>query len=93
MTIKNAITHLAHKIIGCKTTGESWADCVSVDALEMATTALEKQEPQRVIQPEYEYICECPSCGCSVLDCNYCRYCGQKLDWNAIVKRGEREKK
>lgn len=44
MTRKNAITHLAHKIIGCKTFGESKADGVNVVALEMATTALEEQE-------------------------------------------------
>jgi hypothetical protein len=44
MTRKNAITHLAHKIIGCKCTGESKADGVNVVALEMATTALEEQE-------------------------------------------------
>lgn len=44
MTRKSAIAHLAHKIIGCKTFGESWADNVNVVALEMATTALETQE-------------------------------------------------
>lgn len=52
-----------------------------IKVYETATEALKKQEPQRVIKPEYEYICKCPSCGCSVLDCNYCKYCGQQLDW------------
>lgn len=46
MTRESAITHLAHKIIRCKTTGESKADGVNVVALEMATTALEEQEPK-----------------------------------------------
>ena len=81
MTRKSAIAHLEHKITACKTFGESWADNVNVVALEMAKNALEKQEPQRVIKPEYEYICKCPSCGCDVLDSNYCKYCGQRLDW------------
>lgn len=44
MTRKSAIAHLAHKITACKTFGESWADNVNVVALEMATSALEKQE-------------------------------------------------
>jgi len=60
--------------------------------LDIVIEALKKQEPQRVIQPVNEYICKCPSCGCDVLDCNYCKYCGQKLDWNAKVKREKREK-
>lgn len=81
MTRKSAIAHLEHKVIGCKTFGESKADGVNVVALEMALEALKKQEPQRVIKPEYEYICECPSCGCDVLDCDYCKHCGQRLDW------------
>lgn len=81
MTRRSAIAHLTHKIIGCKATGESKADGVNVVALEMAIEALKKQEPQRVIKPEYEYICKCPSCGCDVLDCDYCKYCGQRLDW------------
>lgn len=81
MTRKNAITHLAHKIIGCKVTGESKADGVAVVALEMATKALEMQEPRRVIKPENEYTCYCPSCEYPVLDCDYCKHCGQRLDW------------
>lgn len=49
----------------------------------IALDALRKQEPQRVVipDPEYEYICECPSCGCSVIDGDYCKHCGQRLDW------------
>lgn len=46
MTRKSAIAHLAHKITACKTFGESWADNVNVAALEMATIALEEQEPK-----------------------------------------------
>lgn len=81
MTRKSAIAHLAHKVTGCKATGESKADGVNVVALEMATNALKKQEPQRVIESDDEYTCYCPSCEYPVLDCDYCKHCGQRLDW------------
>lgn len=45
MTRKSAIAHLEHKVIGCKTFGESKADGVNVTALEMAVEAL-KEEPR-----------------------------------------------
>ena len=77
MTRKSAITHLAHKIIGCKATGESKADGVIVAALEMATFALEKQEPMKVKAHQL-----CPACGKDVIGSGYyCWYCGQHLEW------------
>lgn len=52
MTRHDAIKHLSYKIIYCKTVGDSWADCVNVDALEMATIALQEQE-QKDAQTTY----------------------------------------
>ena len=77
MTRKSAIAHLAHKITACKTFGESKADGVNVVALEMATNALEKQEPMKVKAHQL-----CPACGTDVIGSGfYCWYCGQHLEW------------
>lgn len=82
MTRKNAITHLAHKIIRCKTCGERKADGVCVTALEMATIALGKQEPKK-IREENGWI-YCPMCEMlqPPIDMHkYCCRCGQRLLW------------
>lgn len=51
------------------------------EAVKMAIEALKKQVPLRVFQSEKEYTCYCPSCEYPVLDCDYCKHCGQRLDW------------
>ena len=58
------------------------------DACLVACEALEKQIPKRplpVITHYNEFICAiCPSCQkiAVEVDDNYCRCCGQKLDWS-----------
>lgn len=77
MTRKNAIEHLAHKIMFCKTFDESCADEVNVDALELAIIALKKQEPMKVKAHQL-----CPACGKDVIGSGfYCWNCGQHLKW------------
>jgi hypothetical protein len=79
MTRHDAIKHLAYKIIYCKTEGNSWADGVNVDALEMATIALQKHELLKVIRNQF-----CPACGKDVIGSGwYCWNCGQHLQWEA----------
>lgn len=50
------------------------------DALKIALDAVNKQIPAPPKKRENQCIYECPVCGVEAHD-NYCRYCGQKLDW------------
>ena len=54
-------------------------------ALSIASEALEKQVPKKVIYENYNYIC--PICGGIVEDEDKCRFdycpdCGNKIDWS-----------
>lgn len=52
-------------------------------SLNMAIESLEKQIPKKTITIENNIIRNgCPVCECVNEDGNnYCRYCGQRLDW------------
>lgn len=77
ITREEAINHLYYMITKCKRSGERWADMVNVDALEMAYSALKKQE-----QMEVKTLQLCPACGKDVIGCgDYCWHCGQHLSW------------
>jgi hypothetical protein len=61
---------------------------LTVEAFEMAISALEKQIPKKVKQYNdksifiYEGVFYCPSCQENVsMDDVYCCQCGQSLDW------------
>jgi hypothetical protein len=84
MTRHDAIKHLANRIIYCKTTGESKADGVNVDALEMATIALQepKQKKGNWIKayPTNPEVWMCSEC--HYIDepkWSYCRNCGAEM--------------
>ena len=55
------------------------------NAYDVAINALEKQNPKKptkdYVVPELDF---CPICGVevNVTDCNYCYYCGQRIDWS-----------
>lgn len=77
MTRHDAIKHLSYKIAYYKSVNENWADAVNIKALEMATIALQKQEPMTVRAHQL-----CPSCGKDVIGSGYyCWHCGQHLKW------------
>lgn len=76
MTTKEAIKHLSHKIAYWKDF-LNFADDVSIEALELAVRALQKQEPMKV-REHYR----CPACGNDVVGSGYyCWNCGQHLKW------------
>lgn len=61
-----------------------------IEALEEACSALEKQIPKKMRERHYEEPGETPvikytcPCGCRIQpmrSSNYCRICGQALDW------------
>lgn len=61
----------------------------SLEAVELAIAALEKQIPKKPINADYDYeLFDCPSCGTkiyadnSIEDFRYCLTCGQAIDWN-----------
>lgn len=55
------------------------------EAMEMAVKALEKQiEKKPIKDKEFSSLFDCPSCGRRqkiMYEQNYCKVCGQKLDW------------
>ena len=56
----------------------------------IAVDALEKQNPQKIINKDYfyGYVLKCPVCGQNIHEgaygskANYCYECGQALDWS-----------
>ena len=94
MTRKSAIAHLAHKIIGCKATGESKVDGVNVVALEMAVSALQERKHGKWIW--VSNFDDCDGCAYTCSECayraygntgevlcgeyKYCQHCGAKLE-------------
>lgn len=69
------------------------SQCVTntAEAQEMAISALKKQIPQKPKEKHYEEPGEAPiikrvcPCGCKIQpmqSSNYCRICGQALDWS-----------
>lgn len=92
MTKHDAIKHLAHKIILCKTTGEGWADCVNVDALEMATQALQERKKGEWLKPTglSQPICsECHSYPNLLygLTSKFCPNCGAEMEENDVTNK------
>lgn len=72
-------------IVGANYTDEDYVDCVNVEALRVASVALEKQVPQKPKSyrlPPGIKKATCPRC-LMVEDesANYCRSCGQALEW------------
>lgn len=59
--------------------------CLVKLAREMAIKALEKQIAKKPIKDkEFSSLFNCPSCGRRqkiMYEQNYCKVCGQKLDW------------
>lgn len=64
-----------------------------IEALEEACSALEKQIPKKMLERHYEEPGETPiikytcPCGCRIQpmqSSNYCRICGQALDWSGL---------
>ena len=52
-------------------------------ALEISAKALEKQIARKPTKDKYVLELDfCAKCGTAVTNCNYCPYCGQKIDWN-----------
>ena len=81
-------------IVGANYTNEDYVDCVNVEALQVASVALEKQVPQKPIyegDDEQDHVL-CPCCKeiVGVVDDYYgenglnifCFHCGQALDWS-----------
>lgn len=42
----------------------------------------DKSTPKKVIKYSYADASACPSCGLAITADNYCKYCGQALDWS-----------
>ncbi|MGN1155538.1 MAG: hypothetical protein ACI4TK_05135 [Agathobacter sp.] len=58
----------------------------AIGTLEECRAAVDKQNAKKVGEPYINYYgnkkAECLNCHCSVLHpSNYCKFCGQKLDW------------
>ena len=76
---------IAPKINGCKMTDE-WAE--QIEICKTAKSAIEKQIPKKVSNITQEYngnYGECPNCKrvvCDFEDYQYCRSCGQAIDWS-----------
>lgn len=57
------------------------------EALDMAIEALEKQEPKKPRETRCALMCarcghKITEKGCKKLDRNYCKKCGQAIDWS-----------
>ena len=58
-----------------------------IKALDIMRECTEKQipkEPLPIITDDNEFVCDiCPSCQSTAIEVkdNYCRFCGQRLDW------------
>ena len=89
MTAQEAIENLKYMISdNCTDTQSDF-----IDEIEIAISALEKQIPKKP-KEIHEIACEdvyylafvCPSCNTSVFGQpyrpNYCKHCGQALDWS-----------
>lgn len=50
------------------------------EAIEIATSAIEKQIPKKPRKTRSEIVC--PTCNTLVGSSPYCRYCGQAIDWS-----------
>lgn len=59
-------------------------DYVDLEALKIAAKALEKQVARKIVRPSVEVGYKCPLCdeSRSWKDGNYCKDCGQMLDWS-----------
>ena len=63
-----------------------------IEALKMAIEALEKQIPKKTTDRQYVpngtlIYGHCPNCDCFTKNFfNYCRNCGQALDWSGYTK-------
>ena len=67
---------------------ESYCDCVAVEEVDLAISALEKQVAKKVTWNS-EGKCFCPGCNTVLGDevvyedrTKYCNVCGQHLDWD-----------
>ncbi len=62
-----------------------WEDGVEYEAFNVAMNAINKQIPKKVVSHElgdYTTIHYCQRCDSSVhKQDNYCKICGQKIDW------------
>lgn len=64
----------------------AYINMCSVEEMEIAIKALEKQIPKKPIEARrwlYDNGLICPVCSCSIykLSFSYCPNCGQKIDW------------
>lgn len=73
--------------------GRGTCNDILYEALQVALSAMEKQNPRKMKERHYEEPGEAPiikytcPCGCRIQpmrSSNYCRICGQALDWNSI---------
>ena len=63
------------------------------EAVDIAISSIEKQVPKKTSNTKamrnfnnviYSYRGDCPTCGCEDImscQCDYCRVCGQRLNW------------
>lgn len=85
MEIREAILHLqAARLMLLGRDNQPISDLYY--ALEMAISALEKQEAKKPIIHDMSPLCEavynCPSCNAQVNDNVFCWFCGQRIDWS-----------
>lgn len=71
-------------IVSANYTNEVYVDCVNVEALRVASVALEKQVPQKPVE-----LCNrsfvCSRCKQKVIrHQSFCDICGQFLDWKEV---------
>lgn len=95
MRVKEAIELLRthnDKCSGC----DKLCNDLCKPAVEVAIKALEKQIPQKPINPDDDYgTFECPNCGGTIYasdalkDHKYCLLCGQAIDWYTGNQGGE----
>ena len=72
----------------------AYINMCSVEEMNIAISALEKQIPKKPIEKEligasatgYKYKGRCPKCSSTVSQYkgNYCHHCGQALDWSEV---------
>ena len=90
MTVQEAVDVLKHRCVSFD--GKVTVIKAFIEALDMATEALEKQIPKKVIYHdncgnETPYQSRCPKCYEAINNTWYwageswCPYCGQKIQW------------